>query len=105
MEGGEYEEFQAAVESSSWTKKALVRVNLGGERSKWEQMVMELEQCGSGEGQVERNYKVFRTKLPELCFRLTLVLCHYLATRHHTRSIFPWQRSLQYPCALSVGIS
>ena len=47
------EGYQAAIESSSWTRKAAVRVNLGGTRARWEQMILELEVCGGGEGRVD----------------------------------------------------
>ena len=47
------EGYQPAVESSSWTRKAAVRVNLGGTRARWEQMILELELCGGGEGRVD----------------------------------------------------
>ena len=45
--------YQPAIESSSWTRKAAVRVNLGGARARWEQMILELEVCGGGEGRVD----------------------------------------------------
>ena len=52
--GGEnFKNYEAAIESRSWIKTSLVKVNTGGYRSRWEQCVLELEQCGSKEGQVE----------------------------------------------------
>ena len=45
--------YHQAIESSSWVKTSLVKVNSGGSRSRWEQCVLELEQCGSKEGQVD----------------------------------------------------
>ena len=54
LSGGEnFKNYEAAVESRSWIKTSLVKVNTGGSRSRWEQCVLELEQCGSKEGQVE----------------------------------------------------
>jgi len=47
-----FKDYKCAIESSSWVKKCLVRINTGG-RSKWEQVTVELEQCGSKEGHVE----------------------------------------------------
>ena len=53
VEGEKFKEYKTAIESSSWVKKGLVRVNTGGSRSRWEQAAMELEQCGTKEGQVD----------------------------------------------------
>ena len=52
-DGEKFNDYENAIESSSWVKKGMVRVNTGGSRSKWEQAVMELEQCGTKEGQVD----------------------------------------------------
>ena len=52
-EGECFQDFQQAIESSSWVKTSLVKVNTGGTRSRWEQTLLELELCGSKEGQVE----------------------------------------------------
>ena len=48
----QYREYLAAVETTSWVKTSLVKVNTGGAASRWQQCVLELEQCGSKEGQV-----------------------------------------------------
>jgi len=53
VDGEQFKDYESAIESSSWVKKGLVRVNTGGSRSRWEQAVMELEQCGTKEGQVD----------------------------------------------------
>ena len=51
-EGERWAEYQPAIQTSSWVKTSLVKVNTGGPRSRWEQCVLELEQCGAKEGQV-----------------------------------------------------
>jgi len=53
VDGEQFKDFENAIESSSWVKKGLVRVNTGGSRSRWEQAVLELEQCGTKEGLVD----------------------------------------------------
>ena len=51
--GEEFKNYEAAIESRSWIKTSLVKVNTGGSRSRWEQCALELEQSGAKEGQVE----------------------------------------------------
>ena len=46
----QWADYQPAIESSSWVKTAMVKVNTG---ARWEQCVMELEQCGTKDGAVE----------------------------------------------------
>ena len=54
LSGGEnFKDFEAAIESRSWIKTSLVKVNTGGPRSRWEQCALELELSGAKEGQVE----------------------------------------------------
>merc|ERR1719410_3110399 len=53
VRGDQYREYLAAVETTSWVKTSLVKVNTGGAASRWQQCVLELEQCGAKEGQVE----------------------------------------------------
>ena len=53
LSSGEWSGYQTAIESSSWVKSALVKVNTGGGKSRWEQCVLELEQCGTKDGLVE----------------------------------------------------
>ena len=52
-EGERWAEYQPAIQTSSWVKTSLVKVNTGGSKSRWEQCVLELEQCGTKEGQVD----------------------------------------------------
>ena len=52
VRGEQYREYLAAVETTTWVKTSLVKVNTGGAASRWQQCVLELEQCGAKEGQV-----------------------------------------------------
>ena len=53
LEGDQWSQYEAAIESTSWVKTSLVKVNTGGTRNRWDQCVLELEQCGTKEGQVK----------------------------------------------------
>ena len=52
-EGERWADNQPVIQTSSWVKTSLVKVNTSDPRIRWEQCVLELEQCGTKEGQVE----------------------------------------------------